>query len=303
LRGHVEAFDVTEKGPGDCVGHGTQVAGIIGAQDQRSQGVPFLGVAPEARIISVKMAVAARDNDPRWVGEAIRKAADLGAQVINVSSQTPDIAPLRSAVKYAQEKKDVLIVAAAGNITDQKQTPQKAYPAAYPGVVSVGALNQNGTLATFSNAVTPVTVTAPGQAIISTYPGGYIGGQDGDGTSLAAPFVAGTAALVRSYNRRLNYLQVKERIEKTADGGTQQGTGSGVVNPLNAVTSVDAGAGSGPAGGQRTRVEIARPAEGDRTGRTIALSIGGATLVVAVGVAIAGVAIPAGRRRGWRPDR
>lgn len=296
LRGHVKAYDVTKSGLQDCVGHGTAVAGIIGARDMRDKGIPFVGVAPQAEIISVKMAVKATGNRSEWAAQGIRKAVDLGAKVINVSSQSPDLPDLRQAVRYAQ-KHDVVIVSVAGNLTDQtKQTPQKSYPASYPGVISVGALSKDGTLAGFSNTVTPVTVTAPGQAVISTWPRDSY--KLDDGTSLAAPYVAGTAALVRAFNSNLNYQQVKQRIESTADGAQVQGTGSGVVNPLRAVTTVGTGGGNtsaAPAGVQR--VSLDRPVPEDRFGRTMALIIAAVALAMAVGVGVAALVIPAARRR------
>jgi membrane-anchored mycosin MYCP len=297
LKGRVKTYDVTKTGLEDCVGHGTEVAGIIGAQDQRQQGIPFLGVAPDAELISIKAATGGSNNNPRWTPEAIRRAVDLGAKVINLSSQSPDYAELRSAVRYAQSK-DVVIVAAAGNLKDANQTPRNAYPASYPGVIAVGALNKDGSLATFSNKTTPVTVTAPGQSVISTWPEGTY--HLADGTSQAAPFVAGTAALIRSYRPRLNYLQVKQQIEQNADGATTQGTGSGVVNPLRAVTFVASGQNGAVPASQTQRVSIAQPEEPDHVGRAIAFTIAGVTLTAALGVAVGAIVIPAGRRRGWR---
>ncbi|TDB77758.1 hypothetical protein E1264_37320, partial [Actinomadura sp. KC216] len=280
LRGHVKAYDVTKAGLEDCVGHGTLVAGIIGAQDLRGQGIPFIGVAPEAEIISVKMAVKSQGNQPGWAAAGIRKAVDLGAKVINISSQSPDLPDLRKAVHYAQQR-DVVIVSVAGNLTDQtKQTPQKAYPASYPGVISVGALNKDGTLAGFSNTVTPVSVTAPGQNVISTWPRNSY--KIDNGTSLAAPYIAGTAALIRSFNPNLNYMQVKQRIEQTADGAQVEGTGSGVVNPLRAVTTVGTGGtGKPPAAVGVQRVSIDQPPPDDRLGRNLALSFTAASLAAA----------------------
>jgi membrane-anchored mycosin MYCP len=293
LRGHVRTYDVTKTGTQDCQGHGTRVAGIIVAQDLRQQHVPFVGVAPQATLISVKMAVSANDNDPRWVADAIKRAADLGAKVINVSSQTPNYPFLKAAVEYAQ-RKDALIVAAAGNVKDAKQTVQQAYPASYPGVMAVGGVTADGSLGEFSNSQTHVTITAPGKDIISTWPNGTYFNESG--TSFAAPYVAGTAALVRSYHPGLTAKQVKDRIERTADGGTVKGTGAGLVNSLRAVTAV-LGNETGAASAQPTarRVAIAQPHEGDRFGRILALSLAGGALVLAVGVAIAGAVVAAGR--------
>ncbi|MBT2208163.1 S8 family serine peptidase [Actinomadura sp. NEAU-AAG7] len=298
LRGRVAPYDVTRSGLQDCVGHGTQVAGIIGGRDLRAQGISFFGVAPEAQLISVKMAVKSQGNDSRWTPLAIRKAVDLGAKVINISSQSPDLPDLRRAVAYAQ-RHDVVIVSVAGNLTDeQKQTPEKSYPASYPGVISVGALSKDGKLAGFSNTVTPVTVTAPGQAVVSTWPRDAY--KADDGTSLAAPYVAGTAVLIRSFNPRLTYLQVKERIERTADGAQVQGTGSGVVNPLRAVTTVSTGAApAAPAGAHR--VSIDQPPPEDHLGKVLALSFTAAALTAAAAIGTAALITPAGRRRNWRP--
>ncbi|WP_158581575.1 S8 family serine peptidase [Actinomadura spongiicola] len=294
LRGHVKAFDVTTSGLKDCVGHGTAVAGIIGAADMRDKGIPFVGVAPEAEMVSVKMAVKASGNDSRWAAQAIKKAVDLGARVINISSQSPDLPDLRQAVHYAQQR-DVVIVSVAGNLTDRtKQTPQKAYPASYPGVISVGALAQDGTLAGFSNTVTPVTVTAPGQSVISTWPRGSY--KLDDGTSLAAPYIAGTAALIRAFNPNLTYQQVKHRIETTADGAQAQGTGSGVVNPLRAVTTVETTTGKAPPPNIH-RVSIDQPLPKDTVGRNLALSITAAALATAAIIATAAVVIPHTRHR------
>ncbi|TNY36648.1 S8 family peptidase [Thermomonospora catenispora] len=302
LRGKVHAVDVTGQGLRDCVGHGTMAAGIIVAQDMRRRRIPFLGVAPEVRLISIKAAVGRTGNNPRWTAEGIRKAADMGADVINVSSQTPNYRYLQEAVEYAQ-RKDALIVAAAGNVQDeQRGTATAAYPAAYEGVVSVGAVGQDGSLAQFSNSKTPVSVIAPGVNIIATWPGGTY--RSDSGTSFATPFVAGVAALVRAYHPRLNYRQVKRRLELTADGGTAIGTGGGMVNPGQAVTAVLEGESRGviPTPKPRT-VSIAQPQPEDSFTRTLALSMAGGALTLAATAVAAGVIIPAGRRRGWRPTR
>jgi membrane-anchored mycosin MYCP len=303
LRGRVKSVDVTGTGPDDCIGHGTSAAGIIGAQDLRStEQIPFYGVAPGAKILSVKMAVGEQNNRAEWAPEAIRTATDMGADVINFSAESSrDNPALKAAVAYAQSK-DVVIVAAAGNVEDQERTSHPAFPASYPGVISVGAIAKNGQLAeNFSNVKSPVSVTAPGDQVISTYPEGTFFNQTG--TSFATPFVAGTAALVRAYNPNLNHLQVKQAIESTADGGTVVGSGNGLVNPLRAVTTVVSGTDGAGGSAQPGSVEIMRPEPEDRLGRILALSVTGGALVIAAVVAVIGVVIPAGRRRGWRPGR
>ncbi|MGI5166773.1 S8 family serine peptidase [Spirillospora sp. CA-253888] len=294
LRGRVHALDVTGTGLTDCVGHGTSVTGIIGARDLRAKGVPFLGVAPEAQLISIKVATGGSDNNPKWAPLGIRKAADLGARVINTSFQSLDYAELRTAVQYAQ-RKGAIIVAAAGNTRDeQKQTEVNAYPASYPGVIAVGALNQDGSLATFSNKTTPVTVTAPGQNVVSTWPEGTY--HMDNGTSQAAPYVTGTIALMLSYHPKWTPQQVLRQIQNTADGATAQGTGSGVVNAQRAVTTTEVGHQAAAAAAPQ-RVTVMQPPKEDRLGKILAFSIAGATLVAAAGIGVGALVIPAARRR------
>lgn len=308
LKGQVaKSVDVSKSGPRDCIGHGTMVAGIIDALDQRDRDRPFVGIAPRAKIVSVKYTNQKHTEgaDPN-LAKAIRVAADTkGVRVINVSSTAPDSPDLRAAVTYAQSR-DILIVAAAGNVTDEdkgKELP--AYPAGYDGVIGVAAVDQQGQISDFSNVRTQIAVAAPGQQIISTWPGG--GYASDEGTSFAAPFVAGLAALIRSYRPRLTYLQVANRIRETAEGTTGAGSGKGMVNPLEALTA-EIPDKAPPAAAQQPKiavrpVRIDPPPPTDTRTRGIALGVTFGALGVAALVAVAGVVIPMGRRRGWRPGR
>lgn len=222
-------------GPADCVGHGTSVASIIAAAP--TAGISFAGVAPAARILSLKISDSDVFSD-NVTPEAIRDAVELGATVINLSLATSsDSEPLRSAVDFALSR-NVVVVAAAGN-DDAESGVGPFYPAAYPGVLSVGAVAPDGSLASFSDTHTPVSVTAPGVNITSAYPGVFPDSYDSaaDGTSFAAAFVSGVVALVRAYHPSLDEAQVVARIEATADGPAGPGTGHGLINPLKAVTA------------------------------------------------------------------
>ena len=220
----------------DCVGHGTAVASIIAAAPV--PGVSFTGVAPAARILSVK--ISGTDTFPTSVTpQGIMDAVQFGADVINLSLATPDDVPaLRNAVKYALSH-NVVVVAAAGNDLPQGGTGP-FYPAAYPGVLAVGAVGPGGVLAGFSDRHTPVGVTAPGVNITSAYPGTFPAAYAPvqNGTSFAAAFVSGVVALVRSAHPGLNAAQVVARIEATAHGAAGPGTGHGLVDPVRAVTAV-----------------------------------------------------------------
>jgi hypothetical protein len=245
------------------VGHGTAVASIIAAAPV--PGISFTGVAPAARILSVK--ISGTDTFPTAAApQGIMDAVQFGADVVNLSLATPDDIPaLRNAVEYAL-RHNVVVVAAAGNDLPHGGTGP-FYPAAYPGVLAVGAAGPGGALAAFSDRHTPVAVTAPGVNVTSAYPGtfpeAYAPAQNG--TSFAAAFVSGVVALVRSAHPGLSAAQVVARIEATARGAAGPGTGHGMIDPVRAVTAVlpaeSSAAGStsagNPSGGSTSTVAVA----------------------------------------------
>jgi membrane-anchored mycosin MYCP len=298
LAGRVSAIDLTGQGPRDCVGHGTAVASLIAATDARARGIPFYGVAPAARILSVKVNTG-EAGVSQLLAQGIRDAAATGAQVINVSVQTAASSPaLRAAVAFAL-RRGAVVVAAAGNDNPGSGTGPY-YPASYRGVLSVGAVGQSGALTTYTGKKTAVSVTAPGSSIASAWPGGY--NPASQGTSFAAAFVSGVAALVRAAYPRLTAAQVVHRIEATADGPAGGHTGAGMVNPVQAVTAVLPEPAAAPAAAARP-VAIPGPARPDPVTRALALAITGGALAVALLVAAAAFVVPRGRRRHWRPAR
>lgn len=227
----------------DCVDHGTGVAGIIAAAPRQRD--PFFGVAPGAGILSIKV-TDQEGVDAGTLATGIVDAVNDHAQIINVSDQVGNTPALSNAVLYAA-RKDVVVVAAAGNIDQQTGSAGPFYPAAYagdpatyPNVLSVGAVGADGAVPGFSQLVrTSVSVVAPGAGVLTIAPGGTFKQQDG--TSFAAPFVSGVAALVRASHQKLTAAEVVSRIVATADGGTGAGagrTGAGMVDPLAAVTAV-----------------------------------------------------------------
>jgi membrane-anchored mycosin MYCP len=293
LAGRVSHIDLTGQGPQDCVGHGTAVASIIAASDARDRGVPFYGVAPDARILSVKVNTG-ENGYSSLLAAGIRDAATDGAKVINVSVQTAgSTRALAAAVAYALSR-NAVVVAAAGNDNPGSNVVGPFYPAAYPGVLSVGAVDQSGALTSFTDTRTPVSVTAPGEDIASAWPGGF--NPDNDGTSFATAFVSGEAALVRSAYPYLSAAQVVSRIEATADGNTGAHTGDGMIDPVQAVTAVLTS--PPPAAPAVPRpVTVPRGPATSSVTRAIAFSVAGGGAAAAAAVAIAAAVIPQCKRR------
>jgi membrane-anchored mycosin MYCP len=298
LAGRVSAIDLTGTGYSDCVGHGTAVAAIIAASDRLAHGQLFAGVAPDARILSVKFSNSDKGTSAT-LAQGIRDAALLGARVINVSVTTGDSAALRAAVRYALAH-NAVVVAAGGNDGQGGGVKGPFYPASYPGVISVGAVTRSGALASFSDRLSHVAVTAPGTSITSAWPGGYQTGLSG--TSFATAFVSGVAALVRSRYPHLTVAGVVRRIEVTADGATARGAGNGLAQPLAAVS--DLLPPPAPAGGTVTPAPVAvATAPPPRRSPAAALAVTAALLAAAALVALGTMVAAAGRRRRWRAGR
>ncbi|MGJ6127359.1 type VII secretion-associated serine protease mycosin [Mycolicibacterium sp. Y3] len=284
----------------DCEGHGTIVAGIIGAAPAPTDGL--VGVAPNAQILAIRQTSiaymrqdqSANPDDPnnsrtagdiRTLARAIVHAANMGARVINISvvscvkvSNPIDQAMLGGALKYAVEVKDALVVAAAGNVNASVDVGAgnqscKSNPDADPAhpqdprnwngvtvvstpswfddlVLSVGFVSPDGVRAENSMAGPWVDVAAPGSGIVSLSNGdnnGVINAVPGDqgglvpiaGTSYAAAYVSGLAALVRSRFPQMTAREVATRIITTAHAparGVDNVVGRGLIDPVAALT-------------------------------------------------------------------
>ncbi|MFC5829980.1 S8 family serine peptidase [Nonomuraea insulae] len=231
--------------------HGTYMASLIAGHGHGPQGKRgIIGVAPEADVLSVR--VILEDEEPGFrefnsaerfenvVARGIRYAVDEGADVINMSiSKELATREERAAIRYAISK-GVVLVAAAGNEGDRKIDGDFApysYPAAFPGVVSVGATDRRLRRATFSNWNSSVLVAAPGVDIMGAGPGDEY--WVGRGTSQATALVSGVAALLKAKYPDMSPLLVARALADSADdrppGGYDTATGFGVVNAANAL--------------------------------------------------------------------
>lgn len=174
--------------PYDDNGHGTHVAGLAAAMTDNGVGVA--GVDWAARILPLKVLDSSGSGYDSDIASAIRYAADSGAEVINMSlGSSTSTFTLQLAVNYAYGK-GVTIVAAAGN----DGTSSVSYPAAYSGVIAVGAIDSGGNRAEFSNYGSKLDLMAPGVSLPSTYTNGAY--QKMSGTSMSSPIVAGAACMV-----------------------------------------------------------------------------------------------------------
>lgn len=174
--------------PEDGNGHGTHVAGI--AASITNNGVGIAGVAPLASIVPLRVLDNNGQGTTGNVGNGLVYAANNGIQVVNLSLGGPTgEAFLQAAVQYAWDR-GAVIIAAAGN----DNTSYPIVPASYPNVIAVASTNPSDLKSNFSNYGSWVDMAAPGDTILSTYLGGsyaYL-----SGTSMAAPHVAGVAALL-----------------------------------------------------------------------------------------------------------
>ncbi|BBC37886.1 hypothetical protein SGFS_091800 [Streptomyces graminofaciens] len=230
--------------------HGTAMAGIIAGHGHGAgNDAGVLGIAPEARILPVR--VILEDRDParakarstrgNALAEGIRWAADQGADVINLSlgddSKSAHPEPSEdSAVQYALKKGSV-VVASAGN--GGEKGDHISYPAAYPGVIAVTAVDEDGIRASFSTRRWYATVSAPGDDVVIADPDRKY--YEGWGTSAAAAFVSGAVALIKAAHPNLTPAQVKRLLEDTArnapNSGHDDSRGFGFVDPAAAITA------------------------------------------------------------------
>jgi thermitase len=217
--------------PDDDNGHGTHVAGIIASETDNNEGVA--GMTWFSKIMPIKAMGAKGYGTTFDIAKGIVWAVDHGADVINLSlGNYQPSKVLEEAVRYAYQK-NVVMVSAAGN----DGSDQPTYPSAYPEVLSVAAVDYNGNRASFSNYGDYIDIAAPGVYIPSTYFNKQYAALSG--TSMAAPHVAGLAALIKSANPDLKSSQVIRIIKNSAIDLGEQGKdieyGNGLIDVNSAL--------------------------------------------------------------------
>ena len=235
--------------------HGTWMASLIAGHGHDGGASGVIGVAPQARILSIR--VIPDRNDPHYgqyereqetsiqqsLANGINDAVARGAQVISMSiGYSAQSGTVRAALQHAYDR-GVVVLASAGNSGDQagsgrdSQAPE-SFPADYPGVISVGAVDSSGAVASFSSANLSVQVAAPGVSVPAQ-------GRDGQywwvsGTSPACALVAGVVALIKSrYPHLAPDLVATALTTTTTDrpaGGYDSQVGFGVVDATAALT-------------------------------------------------------------------
>jgi serine protease len=222
--GFVPGYDFihNNKHPNDDQGHGTHVAGTIAESTDNGEGCA--GIAPEARIMPIKVLSKDGMGSTGDIADGIRWAADHGANVINMSLGSPfPSAILHAACQYAY-KKGVTIVCAAGNSSQEGV----GFPAAFKECIAVSAVGPGGKLAPYSSWGSQVAIAAPGgdkqqgpaagvlQNTVVNHEDDYYSFQ---GTSMASPHVAGAIAQMLSCRGRLTAAQVEAQLDTKAVRG------------------------------------------------------------------------------------
>jgi membrane-anchored mycosin MYCP len=324
-------------GLSDCDAHGTLTASIIAGRPALTDG--FVGVAPDARLISLRQTSQAFEpkdsqvdqNDPnatpaagsiRSLARAVVHAANLGAGVINISEaacfkvrKPVDESTLGAALNYAVNVKGAVVVVAAGNAGGdcaQNPPPDPSIPADPRGwqgvqtivtpawyaplVLTVGGVGQNGAPSTFSMHGPWVGVAAAAENIVALGPGGEpvdaLSGREGPvpiaGTSFAAAYVSGLAALLRQRFPGLAPAQIVNRIVASArhpGGGVDDEIGAGTIDAFAALTwDIPAGPATATAPFAVKAIQPPVPVPGPDHGPITGVALGVIGLALAFGI-------------------
>lgn len=214
--------------------HGTHVAGIIAADAENNIGITGVVGKADVKIIPVKVLDKNGQGSSNIIAKGIKYAADKGADVINFSVGF-DVKDefISQAIKYARTKGSFVVVSAGNNNINCDNSS----PAGDEGAYTVSSVNDYNEKSSFSNYGDSVKIAAPGENILSTLPnGGY---EYKSGTSMAAPYAAGVAAMIKAQNPNLTPEDIEYILDKTAVDIMEKGkdieSGYGLINAKEAV--------------------------------------------------------------------
>jgi len=222
----------------DDHGHGTMVAGIIGARDN---DLGIIGIAPGASLYAVKVIAQNGEGDVEAVVKGIQWSIENQMQLINLSFG--DYRPLPAALVEALEKASragILVIAGAGNQGASGRADSIWYPAHYEAVVAVGSSDRLDRRAPFSSTGPALELMAPGMDVVSCFKGG--GYSRSDGTSFSAAYVSGIAALIfASGVEKGDEVRsiLKASTQDLGSPGWDQEYGYGLVNARRALLTAD----------------------------------------------------------------
>ena len=212
----IHGYDVIngDGDPLDDSGHGTHCAGIVGSAHN---SVGMMGVLGNVSIISVKMLDHTGYGDAEASLKAIDYAVKAGATVLNCSWGSSKHSAILEEVLREVNDLGITVVAAAGNFRGRNNDITPTYPATYkiPNIISVAAHNAQAGFSSFSTrGPNSIHITAPGTNILSTWINGSY--KVASGTSMAAPYVAASVALLRHLEPNLGMKEIRDRLMETA---------------------------------------------------------------------------------------
>ncbi len=244
---HEDLASIWRPSPGstDPQGHGTHVAGLVGASTNNMKGISSFNWDDQfIEIVGYQALGRDGGGSQEDIAQSIIDAVRDGAQVLNLSLGGDGTShTINEAVKYAIDR-GVIVVVAAGN---ENQNATNVTPANAPGVIVVAAHDNQNRKASFSNTVTNLAypLAAPGVDILSAYPGNTYNRLDG--TSMAAPIIAGVIGVMRAIDPKITAKEAWEIIVQTGTKGADVGTIGTSVIPINAVEElIRRRAGGGP---------------------------------------------------------
>jgi subtilisin family serine protease len=255
----------------DDEGHGTHVAGIVAAR--AGNGIGGAGLAPNARLMAVKVLDAHRSGNSSLLARGIRYAVDQGARILNVSINGDETSSdLTAVLRYASDKGATIVASAGNNSRNIDATPSYPASSSEPSVLSVTATDEAGGIVGFANrGLNSVDLAAPGETILSTARGSSY--ESRSGTSMAAPYVVGALALLSAARPDLSQPALRGALMATAAkrsglAGLLGGGGLDVGAAMHALLPGDAWhatPGSAPAAAGTTASAKLRLSTGRRT--------------------------------------